>query len=269
MKILLLTLIIFFNITSFGQSNPIKEVDLQKAKSWPYNDRDKIHRELCRADSIRAVSDSKKINRYFIQIPALAPFDFHPSAELNAILKKYHITWGGTWMGSDLPGSYSNEECYKIYSSKFTEQKFGKSFINNLIKKSVRQYQRNNPDVFFDGGLFFEAFYKGDKIKKWDFDNQLNRDFFKKFTYPIDYVQFDKNNDKEKSFSSVDIRLNKKGKIIEILPINHHFQNSLNKKHSLYFEKELISFIKKSKWSAAEYLGQPVNSVFTVIIIYK
>ncbi|KQT21908.1 hypothetical protein ASG31_00765 [Chryseobacterium sp. Leaf404] len=190
------------------------------------------------------------------------------SAELNVILKKHHIIWGGTWMSSDLPGSYSDDECYKITSSKITEQKFGKSFINKLIRKSVRQYQSNNPDVFFCGGLFINEYYRGSKINRWDAENQLNKDFFKQFNHPFDYVYLDKN-DEKKSFSIVDIRITKKGKVVEILSFEHHFQKNINEKHSLYFEKEIINFIRKSKWSAAEYFGQPVNSVYTVIIFYQ
>lgn len=268
MKILLPVLIIFFHNYCFGQLIPITGIDFSEVKSELYGSRKKKFKELCHKDSLRAVNDSRETNRYFIQIPALSPFDFHPSAELSSILKKHHIIWGGTWMGSDLPGSYSNSECYKSHSSKLTEQKFGKSFITKLIRKSVRHYQRNNPDMFFDGGIFLENFYKDVKIKIWDSGNQLNKDFFKDFKYPLEYLQFEAG-EKEKSYSSVDIRINKNGKVVEILPTKHYFKNSLNKKHSLYFEKELIKFINKSKWSPSEYCGEPVNSIFTVQIFYN
>lgn len=237
MKIFLSILMIFYQISCLGQFIQIKDVDFNEAKSKLHSNRNKNFRELCHKDSLRAVNDSKEANRYFIQIPALSFSDFHPSAELNSILKKHDIIWGGTWMGSDLPGSYSNSECYEIYSSKLTEQKFGKSFITKLIRKSVRHYQRNNPDMFFDGGIFLEKFYKDVKIKIWDSGNQLNRDFFKEFNYPADYVQFDKASEKEKSYSSVDIRISKNGKVVEILPTEHYFQSPLNKKHSLFLKK--------------------------------
>lgn len=258
---------IFFYIYCFGQFPPIKDVDFNEAKSEPYKSRNKNFRELCHKDSLRAVNDSKIQDKYSVYLIGPYSNEFLPVKEFANVLEKHNIFFGGVWVGSDLV-SYDNDQCYKKYYNILTEKKRGKNFIDKLFKKAVRKYSKNHPDLFFNESTFLKIFYKGKKIEAWNEKNELNKEFNAAFLYPIDYIALE-NGSRKKSYSSVDIRINKRGKLVEILPIKHFFQNTKNSKFSEFFEKELIKFIKKSKWTPSEYCGQAVNSIFTVQFFYN
>ena len=104
---------------------------LQKKRWAEINER---FEEQCTKDSNIAVEDSKTQNIYYINTPAPNGEDFLPSNELTEILKPYAIKFGGTWMGSDIAGYYTNNLCYKSLMTKFSEDKFGENFFEGMYR---------------------------------------------------------------------------------------------------------------------------------------
>lgn len=105
----------------------------------------KYYNERCQLDSIRAVADSKIENRYFM--PFVAPHDYYIpfENELRAIFGKHNIIYSGIAYHSDIPLHYSGSECYNDEMNRFTISKFGREFLENLVKESVKKYI-DNPD---------------------------------------------------------------------------------------------------------------------------
>ena len=81
-----------------------KEIE---SKKW-LDEISRYRKEQCSKDSLKAVDDSKIINKYFIGIAAPYGSDFPADKELEASLKKLGIIWGGTWMGNCLTTYSSN-----------------------------------------------------------------------------------------------------------------------------------------------------------------
>ena len=87
---------------------------------------EKIHlgyKKQCSIDSLKAIEDSKTKTIYYINIPAPNGYDLLQKNELSEILKKYNIEFGGTWMGSDIAGTYSDNQCYNWIMTKKCRKK--------------------------------------------------------------------------------------------------------------------------------------------------
>ncbi|WP_395761873.1 hypothetical protein [Elizabethkingia anophelis] len=81
-----------------------------------------------REDSIRAVNDSEKQYSYFINRSAPSGPDNVEKKEIGLLLEKKGIKWGGTWIGTDLIGDYTDNECYYFVSSQISVKTFLKRF---------------------------------------------------------------------------------------------------------------------------------------------
>ncbi len=222
------------------------------------------YKKSCSKDSLRALQDSKVQYKYYMNVAAPYGTEFLPHKELEAILKRNNIEWGGFWMGSDI-GGY-NEDCYFSYMSKLTENKYGKDFIDHLIKQSVEEYVRKNPNKIFEGEDQLDWTFNGSIIENYSQKDELHKSFYEYLKYPKGY-QFKKEN--YSSYSYATLLLDKTGKILEIQRVKHTFYNPKNQKFQKYFENQLIKFLKRTKLEPVKYAGYPVKSKVVFMVNYN
>lgn len=168
-------------------------------------------------------------------------------------------------MGSDI-GGYSGG-CYYSGMTEWTEKKFGKEFVDDLIKESVAQYVKKHPGKVFDADEHTEWTYKGVYLSYMNDNDQLNKDFFSSFVYPEGYQDYDLSK-KYHSYSRVTLHLDEKGRVLKE-EFNHTIYNEHNQKSIPYFEKEIKKFIKYTKFDPVKYRGYPVKSKTSFFIYYK
>lgn len=248
------------------ESTASKSDSLAELKKIIFAERRSYNKKHCSQDSVRAVKDSEIQNKYFINIAAPYGDKFLPGEELKTILKKHNIIWGGEWMGSDI-GGYSGE-CYYQGMTEFTKKKFGEDFINGLVKQSVAMYVKKHPGKTFDYDEHTEWTYKGNHLSYTDHNDQLNKDFFTRFTYPEGYENYNSSFQKYHSSTIVTLTLDPKGKVLKN-QFSHHIYNDYNLKYIPYFEKEIKKFIKYIKFEPVKYSGYPVKSEISFFIYYK
>lgn len=209
----------------------------------------------CTKDRNRAIDDSKKTIIYYVNIPAPDGQEFLQEKEFAEILKPYGITFGGSWMGSDIAGYYTSNSCYHSSMTKFAEVKFGESFFEGKINEALKIFIINNPDRVFD--------YRRESLKFAE--NNFEVDFWRKFKLPKNYI---KSKNKEDS-SKVDafFTIDKDGKA-ENVDLEPYFKNKSNTK----FEKQILSAIKnkiiKYHWKPNTYEGFPVKSLQSISITF-
>lgn len=242
MKFYLFLFFAFIQISLFGQDtlaskeDSIREQREIKAKQW-FLERQKYNHERCSQDSTRAVNDSKTQNKYFIITPAPSGDEFPAEEELKIALNKFNIIWGGTWMGSDI-GGYSPNSCYNSYMTELTEDKFGKVFIEDLVKQSVLNYAIKNPTILFEYNYHTDWIHDGNYSIS---DKLLNEYFFKKFNYPAGYKALSK---ERESFTEVELELDRNTNVLKIDGFKHHIVNNYNQKFIPYFEKGIRDLIE-------------------------
>ncbi|OPC34764.1 hypothetical protein [Elizabethkingia miricola] len=268
----------------FFSQNVNKEKDsIEAARLKEYMEMQKELRKdfvkRCSNDSIRAVNDSKKQYSYFISRPAPSGPDKVEKKEIGILLEKEGIKWGGTWMGTDLHGYYSNNQCYYSISNQISENKFGKNFFEEIQYKAAKLFIKNNPNFIFNykkneidlrkkGTTMLLDFNDYDKADQFIID-----EFWRQSPLPNDYI---KNKDEDLNMMTYDSILGKyefkedpnivayfvisKSGAIKNVEFETTFQNESNSKYKSYFETSLKKLIKKVKWRANTYKSIPINS---------
>ena len=132
-KKVFLFLVLFFQIFVFGQISDSLYRNMVEVQRGYY-------KKSCSKDSLRALQDSKVQYKYYMNVAAPYGTEFLPHKELEAILKRNNIEWGGFWMGSDI-GGY-NEDCYFSYMSKLTENKYcnAAKFVATILMVAGLRY---------------------------------------------------------------------------------------------------------------------------------
>ncbi|MGE8553635.1 MAG: hypothetical protein ACN6OB_06825 [Chryseobacterium jejuense] len=263
MKRHLFLFVIFLQSYLYAQEST---ASINNSLTEAYKERINYIKKRCSEDSIKAVQDSKIQNKYFINIAAPYGNSFLPGEELKTILEKHNIIWGGEWMGSDIVG-YSGE-CYYSFMTELTKNKFGKDFVDSLIKESVVQYVKKHPGKIFKRDEHTKWTYKGTYLSYTDDNDQLNKDFFNNFIYPEGYGNYDPSQQKYHSSTAVTLILDEKGNPLKE-EFRHHIYNEHNLKYIPYFEKEIKKFIKYTKFEPVKYRGCPVKSKTAFSIYYK
>jgi hypothetical protein len=228
---------------------------------------EKIHlgyKKQCSIDSLKAIEDSKTKTIYYINIPAPNGYDLLQKNELSEILKKYNIEFGGTWMGSDIAGTYSDNQCYNWIMTKNAEKKFGEEFFEEKINEALKIFIKRNPNRVFDyrtEEIDYSAKILG--IKEEEQSKTLKIGFWKKYKLPRDYIF--KKNEEYYSFVNAYFIIDQKGKVSD-LEVEAKIQNPENKKHKDYFEKSFKEYIENVKWKPSIYKGFKVkNNVISII----
>ncbi|REC59668.1 hypothetical protein DRF65_25065 [Chryseobacterium pennae] len=265
MKLYLFLLVFLQSCLYAQESTALKNDSLKEWRIRANEERIKYNKERCREDSIRAEHDSKTKNKYFINIAAPGGDKFLPGEELKEVLKKHNIIWGGEWMGSDIGGSTG--ECYYSFMTELTEKKFGKNFVDGLVKESVARYVKKHPRKIFDADEHTDWTYKGTYLSYINDNDLLNKDFFSAFIYPEGYENYDPSQ-KYHSKTVVIITLDEKGKVLKE-EFSHNIYNDRNLKYIPYFEKEIKKFIKYTTFKPVKYRGYPVKSETSFFIYYK
>ena len=209
-----------------------------------FKERLKQYNELCSKDSIRAVNDSKIQNKFYIFNTVPSGNDFPAKNELRDILKNNNILWGGIGTGSDIPLHYTTDKCYSSYMTFFTEKKFGKEFIDNLVKQSLLNHIEKNPSIIFEYNDHLDWIYEGEYSLA---DKLLNKHFFTKFKYPKNYKYSSVEN---QNFTEVELEVDENSYIVKLVGFKHHL--SKNKEFIPYFEKSIRQFIESSNFIISE-----------------
>ena len=257
MKIFLLLIMITFECLLFGQE--ISKNDSIERQEWEKQRRE-YYSKRCKADSLRAVEDSKIMNKYHINLIAPNGNSFPANKELKEIFLQNDIILGSEYMGSDI-GGYNNNYCYYIYMTSFTEKKFGEAFIENLIHQAVYKRIEKEHILLLTNNEHLDWLHEGEFSKS---DSLLNKYFQKNFKYPKGYQKALK---KDKSFTKVELKMNEENLSIEPERFIHSFENVHNQKFSLYFEKRIIDFMKSHKFAFKNRIDS-YNGFKSSIIIY-
>ncbi len=262
-----LFLFLLFPLIFFSQNVNKEKDSIDEARLRDYMEMQKeLHKDFvkrCNKDSIRAVNDSKKQYSYFINIPAPSGYDKVEKKEIGILLEKEGINWGGTWMGTDLIGYYSDNQCYYIISTKISEDKFGKVFFESIENKATKLFIKNNPDFVFDSTRNKIDFTKKNTTMLLDFEDftkaqQFIKDeFWKTSPLPNNYIK--RKEDEEESSITADFVISKNG-VIRDIEFETVFQNELNSQYKSYFEASLKKVIRKLKWRVNTYKNIPINS---------
>lgn len=219
-------------------------------------------KEKCFKDSIKAVEDSKIQFQYFIYLEPLASIKFQPYKELERNLAKYKIKFSGDYFGTDIDKGYETN-CYQKHINIETEKKFGKKFIQKLIRNSVKEYQINNPQKIFtnDSKLYFSNkeiyIYISYQYKK------LHEKFFDSFKYPENFT-----GEKFGHFSYVTLNIDEKGKIVHFISITNNLKENENQEISKNFEEQIKSFLQKNILSPITYFDKPVKGIIKLVFYY-
>jgi len=240
MRLLIFLFVFVFQTIIFAQNIPTEDSIQKRQESERIQMFKKLlkqYKELCSKDSIRAVNDSKTQNKFYIFNSVPSGDDFPAKNELQDILKNNNVLWGGIGSGSDIPLHYTTDKCYSSYMNFFTEEKFGKDFINGLVKQALLQYIEKRPAIILSYNEHLDWIYENNnKIA----DDLINILFHKTFLYPKDYHH----SLDEISYSEVKLVLNRENYIMDVENFVHHIEDKANKRFIPYFEKSIKNFIK-------------------------
>ncbi|MGE4512673.1 MAG: hypothetical protein AB7E26_02500 [Chryseobacterium sp.] len=220
----------------------------------------KYRKEQCTKDSLIAVHDAKTVNKYFINNIAPGGSDFPAKKQLEESLKKLGVVWSGTWMGS-CTGGYSANSCYYRYMNEFTEQKFGKEIIQNIIRKSLLDYIEKNPSIIFEYNDHLDWLYENNQVLA---DVLINKLFYKKFPCPKGYR---KSLNQNQSYTKVYLFYDDASKSLKLDHFTHKTADINSKKFIPYFEQKITEFINSPIFVLSENAGRH-NGVKTSFIIY-
>lgn len=209
----------------------------------------KYGKEQCSKDSLRAINDSKTINKYYISITVPHGSDFPAQKELEQALKKLGIIWGGTWSGNCF-GTYSSNSCYYSYMNLLTRKKFGDEFMNNLIKKSLLESIKKKPSIIFEYNEHLDWIYENNDLIA---NEIINTYFFSNFTYPKGYKNSSQTN---QSFTEVWLSFNDETHKLTFESFEHHINMDHNRQFIPYFERKIKNFINSSIFVLSENSGR-------------
>lgn len=219
----------------------------------------KYRKEQCTKDSLIAVRDAKTVNKYFINNIAPNGSAFPANNELEASLKKLGIVWGGTWMGNCI-GTYSANSCYYRYMNEFTEEKFGKEIVQNIIRKSLLDYIEKNPSIIFEYNDHLDWLYENNEVAANQLINQL---FYKKYKSPKGY----RRSQNKDSFTTVHLFYDDVSHRLKLDHFKHQTADMNVQKFIPYFEQRITEFINSPIFVLSENAGRQ-NGVKTSFIIY-
>lgn len=227
------------------------QLDSIQKKRW--EEINKRFEEQCTKDSNRALEDSKSQSIYYINIPAPNGDDFLQEKEFSEILKPHGITFGGSWMGSDIAGYYTSNLCYYSSMTGYAKKKFGEKFFEDKIKQALELFIKNNPERIFD--------YRRESLQFSE--NNFEVDFWEKYKLPKNYITKRDGENFSKVYAS--FTTNQSGKA-ENIELETDFKSDDNVK----LEKQILQMIKKQilnhKWKPNKYKGFPVKSLQSISI---
>jgi len=263
MKLYFFLVLLFCHYFIFGQvifQKDSVEIKRESAMEKRLQEILKYKKEQCTKDSLIAVRDAKTVNKYFINNIAPNGSEFPAHKELEASLKKLGIFWGGTWMGNCM-GTYSANSCYYHYMNEFTEEKFGKEIIQNIIRKSLLDYVEKNPSIIFEINDHLDWLYENNGMLA---DQLINQLFYKKYKYPKGYRKPPNIKD---SFTTVYLSYDNTSHSLKLDHFRHQISDAHNQKFIPSFERMIIGFINSPIFVLSENAGR-YNGLKTSFIIY-
>lgn len=231
------------------------EVDYYKFKTKKI----KIIDTVCLFEEKMAKNDIKKGKlKYFLHY-GVAQYDFS-NKEMSNLLLKYSITLDTILTTCVMAPKGFRRYCYSKLMNLEINRRFGENFIDSLRVISDRQFIENNPNFIFS---FSDCDLTSRYEKANNYDEFLEKpedDFVTGLKHP---KMNRKQLRKEKANTEVYFVIYKNGKIGNIYA-ETNFEISRNIEFAKFFEKEAITFVKKSQWKPAEYRGIKVNSELSI-----
>ncbi|MFL9835363.1 energy transducer TonB [Chryseobacterium terrae] len=264
MKILKITnfiiiLISFFVANSFAQTSNTDSIKLTKYLEIE----DKMWDSICIAQTKIAKEEISK-GKLTLVIPKGMVEMYESDSELDSILSRYNIKTMSQGIFCTAPSD--KQFCYGDLMNNEIERRFGQYFIEEKRSEAEKAYVRKNINKIFsstdcDRNHSIYPFTKNldDFLEKYD------KDYFKTFLYPQDYIHR-KENDLY-SWTTVRFVLTVNGEL-KNLRVDSSFRQPYNEKFNEEFNERAINFVKKIKWIPNKKRGITVNSDESVTFMY-
>jgi len=208
----------------------------------------------------------------FYQVPSPDPKSYRFLKELDSLLKIDKIKFVKDFSNSDIDDYVicdncyrKNEHCYAWYMNKLIDLNFGENYIFNQKEKADILYiSKHLNDTFKFSDCDTVVRYGNSKSYSQQFEDK-NKDLDEYIIYPKD---FNYTNGGFFSYSTVYFIIGNDGKISDI-ETETSFKNKENYRFKSFFEKQLIEFVKKTKWKPATARGFKVKSRMSLTYHYK
>lgn len=189
---------------------------------------------------------------------------FDSDSELELLLSKYKIKTAQQGIFCTAPSD--KQLCYGDLMNKEIERKYGKHFIDEKREEAEKIYIKKNINNVFPSSECDRTHSIYPLTKDLDgFLEQYDKDYFKTFTYPKDYIHRVETD--LYSWTTVEFVLTINGEI-KNLKVHSSFKQPYNKKFAKEFNESAIKFVKKIKWIPNTKSGIVVNSKESVTFMY-
>ncbi len=247
----IVVLISFFATNSFAQINKSDSIELAKYLEIE----NKMWDSICVAQTKIA---KEEISRGLLTlvIPKGMVEMYESDAELDSILNKYNIKTIPQGIFCTAPSD--KQFCYGDLMNNEIERKYGKFFIEEKRIEAEKAYVKKNISKIFPSSDCDRNHSIYPFTKNLDeFLEQYDKDFFKTFVYPSDYIHRKEND--QYSWTTVEFVLTIKGELKK-LRVKSSFRQPYNRKFAKEFDERAINFVKKIKWIPNKKSGITVNS---------
>lgn len=162
-------------------------------------------------------------------------------------------------MVSDVVYEDQTEGCYCDFMKEEIDKKFGKTFIDSLLRVSDSLYVENNISGTFDYTICdTRPNYPKDTVSASDeYSEVFQRDFDTKVKYPVGYIKSPGHN--TPAFADVRLYVDKLGNAT-ITSCWFYFDIKKNHRYEKYFENKIQNVMRKTGWTPAIIRKQKVNS---------
>lgn len=189
---------------------------------------------------------------------------YESDSELDSILSHHNIKTISQGIFCTAPSD--KQFCYSELMNSEIEKKFGENFIELKRLEAEKAYTKNNINKIFSASDCDRnhSIYPFTKNLD-DYLEQYDKDYFKTFTYPADYIH-KKENDLY-SWTRVEFTLTINGEV-KNLQVKSSFREAYNQKFAKEFNENAIKFVKNIKWIPNKRSGITVNSHEYVTFMY-
>jgi hypothetical protein len=260
-KIINFIIILFSFLTAnlFAQTNDNDSIELAKYLEIE----NKMWDSICIAQT-KIAKEEIGNGQLTLVIPKGMVEMYESDSELDLILSRYNIKTIPQGIFCTAPSD--KQFCYGDLMNKEIERKFGKYFIEEKRIEAEKAYVRKNINKIFSSSDCERnhSIYPFTKNLD-DFLEKYDKDYFKTFLYPQDYIHR-KENDLY-SWTTVEFVLTVNGELRN-LRVNSSFRQPYNEKFAKDFNTRAINFVKKIKWIPNKKSGITVNSNESVTFMY-
>jgi len=259
LRLVEIELFAFLSANLFAQISKSDSIEMAKYLEIE----NKMWDSICIAHTKIAKEEISRGQLTFV-IPKGVVVMYESDTEFDSILSNYNIKTISQGIFCTAPSD--KQFCYGELMNKEIEKKFGSNFIEEKRLEAEKAYVRKNINRIFssadcDRNHSIYPFAKNLD----DYLEQSKKDYFKKFTYPTDYIHR-KENDLY-SWTTVYFVLTINGEI-KNLTVKSSFRQPYNEKFAKKFNENAVKFVKSIKWIPNKRSGITVNSQESITFMY-